>query len=55
MSNIEKDTTSPKQPANQTPADEAISQKLEELADEMADKAGEREIRYDQNHDIFTK
>lgn len=55
MSNIQKDSTSPQPPANNNPTEEAISERLEKDADEMADKARESEIRYDRDHNIFTK
>jgi hypothetical protein len=55
MSDVQKDSTSPQPPANNSPTDDAISKQLEKVADEMADKAREREIRYDRDHNIFTK
>jgi hypothetical protein len=57
MPDIKKDsTTSPQPPSNQRRSDEAaLSERLEKVADEMADKAQKRENQYDQDHDIFTK
>ncbi|MGB8771110.1 MAG: hypothetical protein WCC92_15940 [Candidatus Korobacteraceae bacterium] len=57
MSDSKKDpTTSPQSPTDKPSSDEAaISEQLEKDADEMAGRATEREKRYDEDHDIFTK
>jgi hypothetical protein len=57
MPDIKKDSTSsPQQPSNERPSDEdAISERLEKEADEMAGRAQKREKQYDLDHDIFTK
>jgi hypothetical protein len=57
MSDSKKDSTaSPQQPASKPPSDETdISKELDEVADEMAGKAGKAENRCDEGHDIFRK
>lgn len=54
MPDAEKDSTSSEQPSSKPISDETL-ERLEKVADEMADKAQEVEKRYDQDHDIFTK
>lgn len=57
MPDIKKDaTSSPQQPSDDRRSDEAaVSERLENEANEMAEKAQKVENQYDQNHDIFTK
>jgi hypothetical protein len=56
MSDDKKDPAgSPQQPADKSRADEAVSERLEKEADEMAGKGRKREEQYDEDHDIFTK
>ena len=57
MSDTKNDPTkSPQPPADKTSSGEAaVSEQLEKDADKMADRATEREKRYDEDHDIFTK
>jgi hypothetical protein len=57
MPDIKKDSTSsPQQPSNKRRSEEdALSERLEKEANEMAGAAQEDEKNYDQKHDIFTK
>jgi hypothetical protein len=57
MSGTKKDPTTSPQPSADKPSSDqaAISEQLEKDADEMAGRATEREKRYDEDHDIFTK
>jgi hypothetical protein len=58
MPDIKKDSTnSPQQqpPRERRSDEDAASERLEREADEMASRAQEREKKYDQGHDIFTK
>jgi hypothetical protein len=57
MPDIKKDSTiSPQKPSKERRFDEAaISERLENEADEMAGEAQKVEKQYDQDHDIFTK
>jgi len=49
-------TNSPQQPSNERRSDDdAVLERLEKEADEMAGKAEEVEKRYDQDHNLFTK
>jgi hypothetical protein len=54
MADIKKDPKSSSQQPNRR-NDDAVSKRLEEDADEMAEKAQEVEKKYDEEHDIFTK
>jgi hypothetical protein len=49
-----KDPKKSQQPSNRRTED-AVSKRLDEDADEMAEKAQEVEKKYDEEHDIFTK
>lgn len=54
MPDIKKD--SPQQPSKERRAeDAAMSERLEQDADEMAGEAAKVEQKYDQDHGIFTK
>ena len=56
MSDSKKDST-PAQPPVSTPSSDetATTKQLDEIADEMAGKAGKTESQYDEGHNIFTK
>lgn len=55
MSDTTKDpTTSPQPPAGKPSDEAAVSERLEKEANEMANRANEREKKYDTDHNIFT-
>ena len=56
MSDSKKDSTPAQPPVSTASSDEsAATKQLEEIADEMAGKAGKTESQYDEGHNIFTK
>lgn len=55
MPDMKKDSTSSAQEANKRRSEDAITERLEKDADEMAEEAEKVEQQYDQDHDIFTK
>jgi hypothetical protein len=56
MADLKKDPkNSPQPPSNRRSDDAAVNRRLEQDADEMAEKAQEVEKKYDEDHDIFTK
>jgi hypothetical protein len=55
MPDKHKDSKGSPQPPSNRRSEDAISKRLEEDADEMAEKAQEVEKKYDEDHDIFTK